>query len=58
MCYVIFKIDIVYFEYSLTVLGVKFKINNFELHITQMNIYLYLLEKIEKNNAYFLHRKI
>jgi hypothetical protein len=42
MCYVLFKIDIIDFEYSLTVLGVKFKIDNFELHVTQMYKYIVL----------------
>ena len=36
MCYVQFKIDNIDFELSLTSLSVQFKINNFELHITQM----------------------
>ncbi len=39
MCYVQFKIDNIDFELSLTSLGVKFKIVNFELHITQIVAY-------------------
>ena len=40
MCYVLFKIDNIDFELSLTSFGVKFKINNFELHITHIYIML------------------